>query len=181
MEPNATERVSQPIGISPLGEDGAGCPEVVAMLVEASFDPQIRAKNYLPPAMDAARARAYCVNANGVVLRLGGRPVGIAVARPGPDPGQGVEIPAGCPELDMWVLAPHRGQSMRWFPLITTWMAQRFDELLGVTWADNRTAVALLRWSGWKWLGQSFWTDGTCEGRCEVFLYDLRPHRRAAT
>jgi hypothetical protein len=174
-------RRPQPISIAPLGELGAASAEVVEMLVAASFDPEIRAKNYLPHSMDAAQARTYCLSANGVVLRLGDRPVGVAVARPDPDPGQGVEIPAGCPELEMWVLPPYRGQAMRWFPLITAWMAQRFDELLGVTWADNHTAVALLRWSGWKWLGQSFWSDGTCEGRCEVVLYDLRPHRHAAT
>lgn len=151
------------------------------MLVEASFDPAIRAKNYLPAGLDTERARAYCASSEGVVLRLGDTPVGVAVAKPDPDPGVGVEIPAGCPELDMWVLAPFRGQGMRWFPLIAAWMAERHEQLLGVTWADNHTAVALLRWSGWKHLGKSFWTDGSCSGHCEVFVYDLRPHRTRST
>jgi len=180
MEPNAVttggarERIVATI--SPLA-DATEHDDVIAMLVEGSFDPAVREKNYLPACMDAARARAYCAEACGVVLYLDGRPVGVAVAKPDPDPGTGVEIPAGCPELDMWVLPRWRGQSMRWFPLIAAWMAQRFDELLGVTWADNHTAIALLRWSGWKWLGQSFWSCETCSGHCEVFLYDLRPHR----
>ena len=177
--PRMPQRSSQPpaVTISPLGPAGAESEDVVAMVVEGSFDPEVRIKNYLPSRMDTERAREYCAGANGIVLRLDGKPVGVAVARPDPDPGVGVEIPAGCVELDMWVLPAYRGQGMRWFPLITDWMAQRFDQIVGVTWEDNHTAIALLRWSGWKWIGRSFWSGGGCSGHCQVFIYDLRPHR----
>ncbi len=166
-----------PVSISRLGEACDDRDEVLAMLVEGSFDAEVLVKNYLPQRMDRARAERYLAEADGVVLRLGSRPVGVAVALHEPSPGEGVEIPEGSVELDMWLLAPFRGQGMRWFPLIKDWMAERFDHLVGVTWADNHTAVALLRWSGWRHLGASLWRCEGCEGRCEVFLYDLRAHR----
>lgn len=165
------------ISISPLDAAAAESDDVIAMLIAGSIDPEVRVKNYLPAAMDAARAQQYCREANGVVLRLDGQPVGVAVAKPNPDAGVGVEIPKDCPELDMWVLASVRGQGLRFFPLVKEWLAQRFDQVLGVTWEDNHTAVALLRWSGWQWLGRSFWSDGSCAGHCQVFVYDLKAHR----
>lgn len=166
-----------PVSVSPLGEDAAADPEVLDMLIEGSLDPEVRAKNYLPAYMDAARAAQYCRESVGVVLLLGGQPVGVAVARPNPDPGQGVTVPPGCPELDMWVLPRCRGQAVRWLQFILDYLAQRFEQILGVTWEENHTAVALLRWSGWRWLGRSFWSDGSCAGYCQVFVYDLKAHR----
>jgi hypothetical protein len=147
------------------------------MFVEASFDPAIGASNYLPPRMDEAKARAYCAGTAGVVLRSGGTPAGVAVILPEPDPGVGVEIPEGCVELDVWVLAPFRGQVVRWFPLIQAWMAERYPRVLGVIWEDHHTAKALLRWSGWRHLGRSFWSRDGCSGQCDVFLLELLPPR----
>jgi len=165
------------VSVTALGAPVEDRDAVIAMLVEGSFDPEVRAKNYLPACMDGGRAETYYAEACGVVLRLGGRPVGVAVALSEPSPGEGVEVPAGSVELDMWVLAPFRGQGVRWFPLMKDWMARRFDHLVGVTWETNRTAIALLEWSGWKRIGRSFWRCETCEGHCEVFLYDLKRHR----
>ena len=65
--------------------------------------------------------------------------------------------------------------------LVADWMAARFERLVGVTWADNETAIALLRWSGWRWIGRSVWSGGGMSGPCEVFLYDLAPHRGRTT
>jgi hypothetical protein len=171
----------QPISMSPLREVTAADDDVLAMLVEGSFDADIRMKTYFPSRMDAAQALAYCRATEGVVLRLGGKPVGLAVARPDPDAGQGVAIPPGVPELELWVLAAHRGQGKRWFPLFAPWMAQRFDRMIAVAWEDNHAPIALLRHSGWDWLGKSFWTDGSVSGNCEVFSYDLTPLRNRLT
>jgi hypothetical protein len=167
--------------LTPLGTAGAACEEVVAMVVEASLEPDICEKSYLPARMDADRARQYCAHANGVVIRVGGKPVGVAMAHPDPDPGQGVEIPAGCAELEVWVLAAYRGQTKLWYPMMMAWMAARFDRLISVIWADNHAPTTVLRRNGWAWLGQSDWSDGGCSGRCDVFLYDLAPHRAPTT
>jgi len=161
-----------------LGDDRDA---VLAMLAEGSFDPEVLASSYLPPRMDLAGASRYAATARGLVLRLDGRPVGIAVALAEPSPGEGVEVPAGSVELDMWLLAPERGQGMRWFGLIKAWMAERHDHLVGVTWSRNTTAVALLRWSGWRHLGRSHWRCDAVEGACEVFVYDLAAWRAAQT
>jgi hypothetical protein len=168
---------AEAVRISPLLDVTEADSDIITMLVEGSFDAAVRTKNYLPACMNEAQALDYCRTTDGVVLWLGDRPVGVAALLPNPNAGEGVEIPAGVCELDMWVLPQFRGIGMRWFPLMKVWAAQHHDQLLGVTWADNTTAIALLRWSGWKWLGRSFWQSGSCSGHCEVFLYDLTPHR----
>lgn len=154
--------------------------DVISMIVEASQDPEIRRKNYLPAGLDDEGARRYCATSDAVVLYLGDRAVGLAAALPEASPGEGVEVPAGSVELDMWVLAPFRGQGPRWFPLIADRFAERFDHIVGCTWEDNRTAIALLRWSGWRRIGRSYWTCPGMSGWCEVFLYDLAAHRARA-
>jgi len=168
--------------LSPLVEAGVVPGDVAAMIIEASLDETICDMNYLPHAMDAAQAQEYCAKSDGVVLRLDGKPVGVTMVRHTPQPGEGVEIPAGCVELDEWVLAPFRGQGIlgrRGWPLITAWLAQRFTHVVSVTWEDNYHAQALLRGRGYKWVGRGFWSGSgyTRAGYCEVFVYDLTPHR----
>jgi RimJ/RimL family protein N-acetyltransferase len=179
----APRRTAQPVSISSLALD-ANSGDVIAMVVQASFDSSVRANHYLPPCMDEAAARRYCETTDGVVLRLGSRPVGVLAVLHDPHPGEGVEIPAGSVEFEMWVLPEYRGQGMRWFPLVASWLAQRFHTLVGVTWSTNETAIALMRWAGWKWLGRTFWRGegefAEVQGSCEVFLYDLTPHRARA-
>lgn len=166
--------------ITPFLENGAAAEDVIAMIVEASFEPAIRAMNYLPHCMDEARAREYCAKSDGIVLRLDGQPIGVSVVSHTAQPGEGVEIPPGCVELDEWVLPPYRGQGIlgrRGWPLITAWLAQRFERVISVTWIDNHAAQALLRSRGYKHIGRSFWSGNGFSGHCEVFLYDLLPHR----
>lgn len=170
------------LSITPLGENGVVGADVVAMIVEASFDPAIRVMNYLPHSMDDARARDYCATSEGIVLRLDGAPVGVTVVRRQVQPGEGVAIPPDCVELDEWVLPPFRGQGIlgkRGWPLITAWLAQRCERVISVTWTHNHAAQALLRSRGYRWLGRSSWSDGKSSGSCEVFLYDLAPRRAA--
>lgn len=171
------------LSLSPLGEVGAACDDVVAMIVEASHEPAIRAMNYLPHCLDTASAREYCAGADGVVLRIDGAPVGVTVVLHHPSPGEGVEIPDGCVELDEWVLPPWRGKGIlgkRGWPLISAWLAQRFERVLSVTWEENVAAQALLRGRGYEWIGKSLWSGNGQSGPCEVFLYDLTRHRSTA-
>lgn len=174
---------SRQLTITPFVDQGAVGDEVIAMIVEASFDPAIRAMNYLPHCLDEARARQYCTKSDGIVLRLDGEPVGVTVVRHAVQPGEGVAIPPGCVELDEWVLPPFRGQGIlgkRGWPLITAWLAQRFERVISVTWSDNHAAQALLRSRGYKWLGRSLWSDSVMSGPCEVFLYELAQQRAAS-
>lgn len=170
------------LSITPFVENGVVGADVIAMIVEASFEPAVRAMNYLPHCMDDARARAYCETSDGIVLRLDGEPVGVTVVRRHVQPGEGVEIPSDCVELDEWVLPPFRGQGIlgkRGWPLITAWLAQRFERVISVTWTHNHAAQALLRSRGYRWLGRSLWSDGETSGPCEVFCYELSPLRAA--
>ena len=170
------------LAITPLVENGAVAAAVLAMIVQASFDPAVRTMNYLPHCMDEAQARHYCATSDGIVLRLDGEPVGVTVVRPQVQAGEGVAIPPDCVELDEWVLPPFRGQGIlgkRGWPLITAWLAQRCERVISVTWTHNHAAQALLRSRGYRWLGRSSWSDGKSSGSCEVFLYDLAPLRAA--
>lgn len=157
-------------------------PEVISLVIAASFDPEIPAKNYVPPCMDEAQARAYCAASDAVIFWLDDKPVGATVVRHAPQPGQGVEVPAGCVELDEWLLPAYRGQGLMGrigWPLIASWLARRFEHVLSVTWEDNYAAINLLRSRGYRLLGRSFWSGEGYDraGYCEVYLYELAPHR----
>lgn len=176
------------ITITPLGEEGAADPAVIAMLVEASNDPGLVAATELPGRMDDARARAYCLSSDGVVIRVGGEPAGAGLVQHHPNVGEGVDYPAGSVQLDEWLLARFRGKDVlgpqRAWPLLVEWLAQRFDHEVSVMWEDHVEMITILRARGYTRLGRSYWRstpegDGT-EGWCEVWLYDLRPHRRPA-
>jgi hypothetical protein len=156
------------LSLSSLGDTPSD--DVVAMLVEASFDPDICRSNYLTPRMDADQAREYCAVTRGAVLRVGDEPVGLAVAR-NPDAGEGVELPPGAVEIELWILARHRGQGTRWFALVTEWMAERFEVLVSVLWEGSGQVAALLSRSGWERLGSSFWSGPGGAGNCDVFCY----------
>ena len=174
------------ISLTPLGEAGGRDAAVVAMLVEASQDAEIAAATELPSQMDTERARAYCVASEGVVIRVNGEPVGIGRMQRNPIIGDGVAVPAGAVQLDEWLLPRWRGQGLlsergAW-PLLAAWMAERFDLEVSVVWEDHLAMLAILRARGYTRLGRSYWIsppdgDGT-SGFCEVWLYDLRPHRR---
>lgn len=166
--------------LSALREGGAIAEDVVAMIVEASFDPEIPAMNNLPRGLDEAGARVFFAQSDGVVLRLDGEPVGLVVAH-APDPGDGVEVPPSCAELDEWVLAPFRGLGLlgkrgAW-PLIAAWLAQRFEHVLASAWSHNHAAHSLVRARGYRHVGRTHWVGPRSSGFCEVFLYDLAPHR----
>lgn len=174
---------SQELTITPFSENGVVADDLVAMIVEASCDPAIRHMNYLPHNLNEAQARDYCATRDGVALRLDGKPVGVSVVHHKAQPGEGVTIPPGCGELDEWVLPPFRGQGIlgrRGWPLIAAWLAQRFERVISVTWVDNLAAQALLRSRGYKHIGRSFWSGNGVSGHCEVFLYELSPHRVAS-
>lgn len=161
-------------------------PEVIALAIEASFDAEIRAKNYIPHCMDQAQARVYCAESDAVIFCLDGKPVGATVVRHQAQPGQGVEVPAGCVELDEWLMPDYRGQGLMGrrigWPLIVSWLARRFEHVVSVTWEDNHPAINLLRSRGYRLLGRSFWSgEGYARtGYCEVYLYELAPHRTGA-
>jgi hypothetical protein len=169
--------VPLPVSIEPFAAVSPDDDAVLAMLIEGSLDPEVLRKNYLPRPLDRERARAYLAATEGVVLRIGGEAVGVAAALPDPSPGEGVTVPAGSVELDMWVLPRVRGQGPRWFTPVLAWIAERHDTLVGVTWADNHVAVAMLLWSGWRQVGRSHWRDDTMAGDCLVFQLDLAAWR----
>lgn len=158
-------------------------PEVISLVLEASFDAEICAKNYVPPCMDLAQARAYCAESDAVIFCLDGKPVGATVVRHHAQPGEGVEVPPGCVELDEWLLPAYRGQGLMGrrigWPLIVSWLARRFEHVVSVTWEDNHAAINLLRSRGYRFIGRSFWSgEGYPHtGYCEVYLYELAPHR----
>lgn len=176
FRPADTRPAVAPVSITPfaaLTDDH----DVVEMLLVGARDPEVLRKNYLPRPLDHAAARAYLAATEGVVLRLGGAPVGVAAALPDPSPGDGVSVPAGSVELDMWLLPEARGQGPRWFNPVLAWIAERHAHLVGVTWADNHVAIEMLRWVGWQHIGTSHWRDDTMAGDCEVFLLDLAAWR----
>lgn len=153
-----------------------GSPEVIATVVQGSFDPAVQEMNYLPSCLDAHAARAYLERNEGVVIRLDGKPIGVTVASKELHPGEGVQVPPGAVELDEWVLAPYRGQGIlgkRGWPLISAWLAQRHDWAVSVTWEHNDAAARLLLGRGYRHLGKSFWSEDGMSGWCNVYLYDL--------
>jgi amino acid adenylation domain-containing protein len=174
------------ITLTPLGHEGAADEGVVAMFAEASRDAALCANTELPGNMDDARAREYIRASDGVVIRLDGVPVGAGRVQHEPNLGEGVEVPAGAVQLDEWLLPRFRGRGIlgeagAW-PQIVAWMAERFDTEVSVTWADHAAMLAILRARGYTRVGRSYWRskpdgDGT-EGWCEVWIYDLRPHRK---
>jgi surfactin family lipopeptide synthetase A len=172
--------------LTPLGELGANDEVVVAMFAEASLDAALCANTELPGNMDLARARAYIRASDGVVIRLDGVPVGAGRVQHHPNLGEGVEVPAGAVQLDEWLLPRFRGRGILGeagvWPQLVAWLAERFDTEVSVTWADHVAMLAILRARGYTRVGRSYWRstpegDGT-EGWCEVWTYDLRPHRR---
>lgn len=180
--------VDAALTITPLGAEGANDDAVIAMLVEGSQDAALCAATELPGGMDLARARAYCRASDGVVIRRAGEPVGAGLVQHQPNLGAGVEVPAGAVQLDEWLLPRWRdqgilGEAGAW-PLLAAWLAERFDHEVSVVWADHLAMLAILRARGYTRVGRSYWAsgpdgDGTA-GFCEVWLYDLRPHRAPA-
>jgi amino acid adenylation domain-containing protein len=177
------------ITLTPMGEEGAADPAVIAMLVEASNDPVLVAATELPARMDEARARAYCLASDGMVVRVGGEPAGAGLVQHHPNVGEGVDYPQGSVQLEEWLLARWRGKDVlgptRAWPLLVDWLAQRFDHEVSVMWEDHVAMIAILRARGYTRLGRSYWRSlpggDPSEGWCEVWLYDLRPHRRAVS
>jgi amino acid adenylation domain-containing protein len=174
--------------LTPLGELGASDEDVIAMFAEASLDAALCANTELPGNMDRARAREYILASDGVVIRLDGVPVGAGRVQHCPNLGEGVEVPAGAVQLDEWLLPRFRGRGILGeagvWPQLVAWLAERFDTEVSVTWADHAAMLAILRARGYTRVGRSYWRstpegDGT-EGWCEVWIYDLRPHRRQA-
>lgn len=185
-EAPAPRGLSSPaITLTPLGDEGARDPAVVAMLVEASWDETVRAPTELPARMSEDDARAYCRAAEGVVIRVEAEPAGAGVLYRAPSVGEGVSFPAGSVQLDEWLLARWRGHGVlsdagAW-PLLRAWLAARFDHEVSVVWEDHLAMLAILRARGYTRLGRSFWTSGPdgdgSSGHCEVWLYDLRAWR----
>jgi amino acid adenylation domain-containing protein len=173
--------------LTPLGEDGANDEVVVAMFAEASRDAALCANTELPGNMNLARAREYILASDGVVIRLDGVPVGAGRVQHHPNLGEGVEVPAGAVQIDEWLLPRFRGRGILGeagvWPQLVAWLAERFDTEVSVTWADHAAMLAILRARGYTRVGRSYWRstpegDGT-EGWCEVWIYDLRPHRQS--
>jgi len=181
----ATTPAHDVVTLVPLAEE-ADRDDAIAMLVEASMDAALCAATELPARMDGAAARAYCLANDGVILRCGGVPVGAGLVQHHPNIGTGVEVLAGSVQLDEWLLPRFRdrgilGEAGAW-PLLAEWMARRFDHEVSVVWADHLAMLAILRARGYTRVGRSWWEsapdgDGTA-GWCEVWTYDLRPHRR---
>lgn len=174
--------------LTPLGEVGANDEAVVAMYIEASLDDAVCANIELPGNMDVAHAREYIRASDGVVIRLDGVPVGAGRVQQHFNPGEGVEVPADGVQLEEWLLPRFRGRGILGqagvWPQLAAWLAERFDTEVSVTWADHVAMLAILRARGYTRVGRSYWRsppegDGT-EGWCEVWIYDLRPHRRSA-
>jgi amino acid adenylation domain-containing protein len=187
--PPPPRAVARTIGLTDFGELGARDPAVVAMLVEASRDDEIRANTELPQAMGEAEAREYLRTHEGVVIRIDGEPAGAGVVHRPPHVGVGVEAPPGSVQLDEWVLARWRGAGLldegaAW-PLLRAWLAERYDDEVSVVWEDHRAMLAILRSRGYARLGRSYWTARDLEDRavgyCEVWRFDLRAWRSAAS
>jgi RimJ/RimL family protein N-acetyltransferase len=186
--PAPSRAVARAITLTAFGELAARDPSVVAMLVEASRDDEVRANTEFPQTMREAEAQEYLRTHEGVVIRVDGEPAGAGVVHRPPHVGVGVEAPPGSVQLDEWILPRWRGKGVlseagAW-PLLADWLAQRFDHEVSVVWEDHAAMLAILRARGYTRLGRSYWTstpegDGTA-GYCEVWLYDLRAHREAA-
>lgn len=173
------------ISITPMGEVGARDEGVIAMLVQASLDPQLCAATELPSHLTPQRARAYCLASDGVVIRVDGEPAGAGIVQHHPNIGEGVEVPPGSVQLDEWLLPRWRGTGLlgegQAWSLIADWLALRFDTEASVVWEDHVAMLAILRARGYTRLGRTWWTSHTegddSAGFCEVWLYDLRKHR----
>jgi hypothetical protein len=173
------------ITISPLSEAGAVPDDVVAMVVAASLDPAIRDETYLVQSLDETCAREYCKKSDGVVVRLDGVPVGVSIVHHTLPPLQGIEIPAGCVELEQWILAPFRGRGLMGrhgsWPLVAAWLAQRFERLLGVAFVGHAASQGCVRSCGWNPHGRGYLNSngipGYRSGECDVSVYELAPHR----
>lgn len=173
------------VTLTPLGEEAARDAAVVAMVVEASFDEDIRGPTELPARMSEAEARGYCRASEGVVIRIGGEPAGLGVVSSPPSAGVGVEVPAGSVQLEEWLLARWRStgalsEGGAW-PLLRDWLAAHYDDEVSVVWEDHLAMLAIMKARGYERLGRSFWTsppdgDGS-SGHCEVWRYDLRAWR----
>lgn len=170
--------------LTPLCVGGEVPPDVLALFLEASGDAALCAMIELPGGMDAAKARAYCLAKDGVVIRLHGQPVGAGIAQSPPNVGQlppGVTVPAGSAQLEEWLLPRFRNQGIlseagAW-PQLATWLAQRFAYEVSAVWEDHVAMLAILQARGYQRLGRSLWqsapgSDGT-SGMCEVWIYDL--------
>lgn len=174
--------------LTPLCVGGEVPPDVLALFLEASADAALCAMIELPGGMDAARARAYCLASDGVVIRLHGQPVGAGIAQSPPNVGQlppGVTVPAGSAQLEEWLLPRFRNQGIlseagAW-PQLAAWLAQRFAYEVSAVWEDHVAMLAILQARGYQRLGRSLWqsapgSDGT-SGMCEVWIYDLAAAR----
>lgn len=146
------------------------------MFVQASTDSAICAATYLPPAMTPDQARDYCAAHQGFVIREAGVPSGAFLIHPIPRPGDGVQLPAGCVELEFWILPCFRERSLlrRAWPLLLSALATRYRDVVATCWEDNHAAQKFLRACGFHFQGRSFWSDGTDAGWCAVYVYDLR-------
>lgn len=179
---------SAEITLTPMGEEGAADEGVITLLVEASLDAQLCAATELPAHLDREQARAYCKATDGVVIRVNGEPAGAGIVQHHPNIGEGVDAPPGSVQLDEWLLPRWRGTGLlgegQAWTLIADWLAERFDTEASVVWEDHAAMLAILRARGYTRLGRTWWTSHTegddSAGFCEVWLYDLRPHRRAA-
>lgn len=173
------------ITITPMGAEGARDERVIAMFVDASLDAQLCAATELPAHLDADRARAYCLASDGVVIRVDGEPAGAGIVQHHPNIGEGVDAPPGGIQLDEWLLPRWRGTGLlgegQAWTLIADWLALRFDTEVSVVWEDHAAMLAILRARGYTRLGRTWWTSHTAgddsAGFCEVWTYDLRPHR----
>jgi RimJ/RimL family protein N-acetyltransferase len=164
------------VTVTVLGESAASCDDVVAMFVDASHDAHLCAATYLPAVMDAGQARRFCAESEGWVIRANGAAAGVLLVHHVPRPGEGVELPSGCVEIERWLLARYRGKGLlrRAWPQLTAKLARRFRHLAAVCWEQNHEARQSLRACGFEHLGRSFWADETCSGWCEVYLYHLQ-------
>jgi hypothetical protein len=175
------------ITLTPLGEPAARDSAVIRMVVEASHHLPLVAATELPGRMDDAAAAAWCRSREGVVIRVDGVPAGAGILQRCPNVGVGVEPPPGAVQLDEWLHPAFQGrgilgEALAW-PLLAAWLAERFDTELSVVWEDHLAMLTILQARGYQRLGRSYWTaapdgDGT-SGYCEVWTYDLRPHRAA--
>jgi hypothetical protein len=165
----------EPISISPFTT--IDNDDDIEMRIARARDLEVLQKNYRPRPIDRAGARAYFATTEGVVLRLGGVPVGVAAVLSTPWPGDGVVVPIGSAELEIWVLPSVRGQGPRWFTPVLSWVAERHDQLVGVAWADSYGAIEMLHRVGWQSIGRSYWRDENVSGECKVFQLDPRRWR----
>jgi amino acid adenylation domain-containing protein len=156
-------------------------PDVVAMVMAASAHPPIPFDADLPPNLDEAGARAYATGREGVVIRLDGLAVGVALVQHDPIVGDGVQAPAGAVQLDEWLLPAFQGLGLlgmegAW-PLIKAWLGARYRYEVSVVWEDHHAMLRTLEARGYQRLGRSYWRGlpGATppEGPCEVWLCDL--------